>query len=98
MNSSGSSPSCPWPWPEDEGGNTAFFLTLQSLSKRLQGCQEEVTPAHLPNNMLTTLTARFGEEEDVTVEQLKNLVPEHDELQGGQEEHPLPEREPGARW
>ena len=23
---------------------------------------------------------------------------EHDELQGGQEEHPLPEREPGARW
>ena len=55
------------------GAYTAFFLASQSLSKKLQGRQEDDTPAHLPNTLLTTLIARFGEEEVVMVEQLEML-------------------------
>ena len=55
------------------GPYIATFLASKSLSIALQGCQEEDTPAHLPNSLLTTLTPRFGEEKDVKVEQLETL-------------------------
>ena len=62
-----------WAVDHAPGAYTASFLASKSLSMRLQGRQEEDTPAHLPNNLLTTLTARFGEKQDVTVEQVETL-------------------------
>jgi hypothetical protein len=56
------------------GAYTASFLASQSLSRELQGRQEEEAQATLPRGLLRVLTASLGEEEEeVTVDWLAGL-------------------------
>ena len=55
------------------GAYASSFLTSQTLSRKLQGRQEEVTPHSLLQELLKVLTAKMGEEQEVTVELLNSL-------------------------
>ena len=55
------------------GAYAASFLSSQTLSRELQGRQEEDSPVSLPQELLRSLTTRMGEEEEVTVAYMENL-------------------------
>ena len=55
------------------GAYAASFLSSQTLSRELQGRQEEDSPVSLPHELHRSLNTRMGEEEEVTVAFMENL-------------------------
>jgi hypothetical protein len=56
------------------GAYAASFHTSQPLSRQIQGCQEEDSPAQLSQDVIRALMSRMGEEEEETaMEELKEL-------------------------